>query len=553
MNDKHSAECVLCFRAFTLTLRRHHCRKCGVLVCSKCSSHRLALDINGSTSKKGARVCDNCYESSSLNPKGASGVLSPLDADAPTSELTASNGALGDLNLTIPSLPPWSYLFLRSQPAPLPSSDVSTALAAELASQLVPIGRLFVRVVRCVNLPSMSSILQSCDAYVSVHFGGAAHRTRIVTNSLNPHFDSSFWFDVHNATEDKLTLNIFDWDALGKNKHIAYLQLTLAQCATMQQRKPVWFDIDHLSLEAAKKDNMKDMKKNKLKQALKKKDREALDEAAQTDEAAKAAAAANDVRVARPRIQLEVQYVGAEAGEFATHLLPSDPSRPSLSVRKDATLIKKSQFEKVPAFDIDILYKDLFRFIALLQPITSFLMAIGPLLWWTTPWHSFLGLVVCVAVCQRPWLFLVLLELLALWGMARALVRRQWMEYDARATDFTRARREAVAQYNLAAKKKEHAIFRLAHNTKNLLTGHEDDATDSFNQNATSVFDKLNPFHTDSSGNALDASSQAGLNSVVTHTLNGLLISFGLKGSLYYYQVSAHECARTLDALTMDC
>ena len=461
-----------------------------------------------------------------------------------------AQAALADPSLTLPSLPAWTYLFLRSLPAPLPSSSASTASCAELASSLVPIGRLYVRVIRCVNLPASTSLLSACDAYVSVHCGGASERTGIVTHSLNPHFDASFHFAVQHSLEDLLTLRIFDWDALGKDKPIAYLQLSLAQCAAAPQRTPVWFDIEHLSLEAAKAGNMKSMHKNKLKQALKKKDKAALDEAqagggggagagAGTEEAA--AAASTEVRVARPRIQLELQYVSTRAGEMSTHLLPADPTRPSPSVRQASALIPAGQFAALPKFDIDVLYRDLFRLLSLLSPLTSALMAIGPLMWFAVPWQSFLALCAICAVCKWPWMFLVLLELWALGAMARALVRRIWAAEAVRQAEFTRARREAVASYALAQRKKDHALFRGVHNLSNFLTGREDDAPDAVNQRAQSVLGKLhvlvNPFKTDDSGNALDASSQASLNSVVTHTLNGLLVAAGMKENLLYYQL----------------
>jgi len=57
--DEEGAGCSLCHTEFSLTLRRHHCRKCGGLVCSSCSNHFLVLDAteNGGTP---VRVCDRC-------------------------------------------------------------------------------------------------------------------------------------------------------------------------------------------------------------------------------------------------------------------------------------------------------------------------------------------------------------------------------------------------------------------------------------------------------------------------------------------------------------
>jgi hypothetical protein len=38
--DEQATECFLCHSKFTLFFRRHHCRKCGRVVCGNCSSNR---------------------------------------------------------------------------------------------------------------------------------------------------------------------------------------------------------------------------------------------------------------------------------------------------------------------------------------------------------------------------------------------------------------------------------------------------------------------------------------------------------------------------------
>jgi RasGEF domain/FYVE zinc finger/RasGEF N-terminal motif len=42
--DHVASSCLKCWKLFTLTNRRHHCRNCGILVCGECSSKKLALD-----------------------------------------------------------------------------------------------------------------------------------------------------------------------------------------------------------------------------------------------------------------------------------------------------------------------------------------------------------------------------------------------------------------------------------------------------------------------------------------------------------------------------
>lgn len=57
--------CEVCSREFTFTRRKHHCRKCGCIVCGRCSDQTLVLPSLGINPK---RVCDGCYERATLNP-----------------------------------------------------------------------------------------------------------------------------------------------------------------------------------------------------------------------------------------------------------------------------------------------------------------------------------------------------------------------------------------------------------------------------------------------------------------------------------------------------
>eukprot|EP01102_Stenamoeba_stenopodia_P012679 TRINITY_DN402_c0_g2_i4.p1 TRINITY_DN402_c0_g2~~TRINITY_DN402_c0_g2_i4.p1 ORF type:complete len:610 (+),score=94.76 TRINITY_DN402_c0_g2_i4:235-2064(+) len=57
VQDKEENNCMLCNVGFTVIRRRHHCRKCGLLVCNGCSEQRFVLPGLGNQ-----RVCDTCYE-----------------------------------------------------------------------------------------------------------------------------------------------------------------------------------------------------------------------------------------------------------------------------------------------------------------------------------------------------------------------------------------------------------------------------------------------------------------------------------------------------------
>ena len=55
-----SDECMICYSAFTVLNRKHHCRACGGVFCQTHSSHSIPLVGLGLMDP--VRVCDNCYE-----------------------------------------------------------------------------------------------------------------------------------------------------------------------------------------------------------------------------------------------------------------------------------------------------------------------------------------------------------------------------------------------------------------------------------------------------------------------------------------------------------
>jgi hypothetical protein len=57
--------CEVCLKTFTFRRRRHHCRKCGCIVCYKCSSQAIVIPRLG---KGLQRVCDSCYNHVHCDP-----------------------------------------------------------------------------------------------------------------------------------------------------------------------------------------------------------------------------------------------------------------------------------------------------------------------------------------------------------------------------------------------------------------------------------------------------------------------------------------------------
>uniref|UniRef100_A0A8C7CZW9 Zinc finger FYVE domain-containing protein 26 n=1 Tax=Oncorhynchus kisutch TaxID=8019 RepID=A0A8C7CZW9_ONCKI len=76
--DNQQHVCMVCQRErFTMFNRRHHCRRCGRLVCHACSDHKMAVE--GCTEEeKEVRVCDQCYSYFHPDPMSTEGVLDSM-------------------------------------------------------------------------------------------------------------------------------------------------------------------------------------------------------------------------------------------------------------------------------------------------------------------------------------------------------------------------------------------------------------------------------------------------------------------------------------------
>ncbi|CAG8655957.1 6021_t:CDS:2, partial [Paraglomus occultum] len=82
-NDEDVVECRRCFKKFGFITRRHHCRKCGQVVCDRCSTARVPLppnqvlrdpsEVTDTSTSSFYRVCDSCFRTIDLHNRQRSG------------------------------------------------------------------------------------------------------------------------------------------------------------------------------------------------------------------------------------------------------------------------------------------------------------------------------------------------------------------------------------------------------------------------------------------------------------------------------------------------
>lgn len=59
--DEEATHCRACGKGFKTTRRRHHCRKCGFVYCSKCSNFKTKVQSDSIAFDHEVRVCQSCF------------------------------------------------------------------------------------------------------------------------------------------------------------------------------------------------------------------------------------------------------------------------------------------------------------------------------------------------------------------------------------------------------------------------------------------------------------------------------------------------------------
>mmetsp|Transcript_5369 Transcript_5369/g.11084 ORF Transcript_5369/g.11084 Transcript_5369/m.11084 type:complete len:626 (+) Transcript_5369:647-2524(+) len=71
VKDEFVLSCDACDTKFTMSIRKHHCRKCGSVFCARCASKYAPLPELGYPKNSPQRVCESCYTKVTSGESGA--------------------------------------------------------------------------------------------------------------------------------------------------------------------------------------------------------------------------------------------------------------------------------------------------------------------------------------------------------------------------------------------------------------------------------------------------------------------------------------------------
>jgi Ca2+-dependent lipid-binding protein len=129
---------------------------------------------------------------------------------------------------------------------PLHGSGRDPAGAAKVKDSLLSAGqlagfegKLHVDLIKAKNLVK-ADMMGKSDPYAVLKFGKQKEKTNTIRNTLEPQWDFSTDFQVPDGNADKLLVEVFDSDKLGKDKSLGKVELSLADLETIEGQ---WFSL----------------------------------------------------------------------------------------------------------------------------------------------------------------------------------------------------------------------------------------------------------------------------------------------------------------------
>jgi hypothetical protein len=101
VEDEDAPNCFVCNAEFSMFLRRHHCRRCGNVVCYEHSEHQVVIPRLDPTALQ--RVCDKCY---ALKPSMKTPAkVKPTGGDSGNASSSSSSSGETESNVKSPDEP----------------------------------------------------------------------------------------------------------------------------------------------------------------------------------------------------------------------------------------------------------------------------------------------------------------------------------------------------------------------------------------------------------------------------------------------------------------
>ncbi|EPY79720.1 zinc finger FYVE domain-containing protein 26 [Camelus ferus] len=198
--DESESICMVCCRErFTMFNRRHHCRRCGRLVCSSCSTEKMVVE---GCRENPTRVCDQCY--SYFNKEFPFTVI--LSPHAPSFPWVIAINTLGRLGCRPTSDTGTAFLFSapdssRSESPPF-SAVVRVPKAAEV-EWILDLNEEENELVRSEFYYEQAPSASLCIAILSLHQDSTAcghqlieHCCRLSQGLTNPEVDAGLLTDI---------------------------------------------------------------------------------------------------------------------------------------------------------------------------------------------------------------------------------------------------------------------------------------------------------------------------------------------------------------------
>lgn len=207
--------CMRCRASFRLTRRKHHCRKCGEVVCSMCTKARQVVPEFHPTKRQ--RVCYSCAGHASWKPE-------PSISRSGTLQLTKEK------------------------------TEQSPPLIADLTGPVPPnfdewrvLGRLEVRIVEARGLiaadRSLTGQRTSSDPYCVLRISDGPHvRTRTIPETLEPRWFSKVSFLISRC-DAVLHISVFDEDTFESDDPMGTISLPLGDLHASSEPFSGWVQL----------------------------------------------------------------------------------------------------------------------------------------------------------------------------------------------------------------------------------------------------------------------------------------------------------------------